>query len=92
MGATKATADGIANVTEGAAPTAGEYVKGYYGVVRNHAYEVEFTGITGLGTPVYNGGETIPWPVEPDETESFISAKINVLSWHLINQSVTLGE
>ncbi len=92
LGATKATADGVANVTEGAAPTAGEYVKGYYGVVRNHAYEVEFTGITGLGTPVYNGGETIPWPVEPDETESFISAKINVLSWHLINQSVTLGE
>lgn len=68
------------------------YVNGYYGVVRNHAYELTFTDISGLGTPVYNGTQDIPWPVEPDMTESFIAAKIKVLAWKWIKKNVILGE
>lgn len=68
------------------------YIKGYYGVVRNHAYELTFTDISGLGTPVYNGTQDIPWPVEPDMTESFIAAKIKVLAWKWIKKDVVLGK
>lgn len=68
------------------------YVMGYYGVVRNHAYELTLTDISGLGTPVYNGTQDIPWPVEPDLTESFIAAKIKVLAWKWIKKDVVLGK
>lgn len=68
------------------------YVKGFYGVVRNHAYELTLTGISGLGTPVYDADETIPYPVEPDLTESFIAAKIKVLAWKWIKKEVILGK
>lgn len=68
------------------------YIKGYYGVVRNHAYELTLTDISGLGTPVFNGTTEIPYPVEPDLTESFIAAKIKVLAWKWIKKDVVLGE
>lgn len=66
------------------------YLPAYYGTVRNHAYQITFSAVKGLGTPVYDPGAIIPEPVKPDDTESFIEAKINVLSWHLIKQDVTL--
>lgn len=66
------------------------YLEAYYGTVRNHAYQITFSAVKGLGTPVYDPEATIPEPVKPDDTESFIEAKINVLSWHLIKQDVTL--
>lgn len=61
-----------------------------YGVVRNHSYVVNVTGITGLGTPVYDGDNEIEEPVTPTDTESFISAQINVLSWRLVSNNVIL--
>ncbi|MBE6302426.1 MAG: hypothetical protein E7089_00630 [Bacteroidales bacterium] len=60
------------------------------GVVRNHSYVFNVTKITGLGTPVYNGNSEIDEPVTPSDTESFISARINVLTWKLVNQNVSL--
>lgn len=66
------------------------YLEAYYGTVRNHAYQITFSAVKGLGTPVYDPEAIIPEPVKPDDTESFIEAKINVLSWHLIKQDVTL--
>lgn len=67
-----------------------EYQEAYYGVVRNHAYDIKFNGVVGLGTPVYNAATTIPEPVTPDFTESYVAAEINVLAWHLVSHEVTL--
>ena len=61
-----------------------------YGVVRNHSYTVNIAGITGLGTPVYDPSNDIEEPVTPTDSESFISAQINVLSWKLVSNNVTL--
>jgi hypothetical protein len=66
------------------------YLPAYYGTVRNHAYQITFSAVKGLGTPVYDELKDIPEPIKPDDTESFIEAQINVLSWHLIKQDVTL--
>ena len=61
-----------------------------YGVVRNHSYGVNVEGITGLGTPVYDGDNNVDSPVTPSETESYIAARINVLTWKLVNSNVVL--
>lgn len=63
---------------------------GEFGVVRNHSYAVNVEGVTGLGTPVYDGDLDIEEPVTPSDTESHIAARINVLSWRLVNSNVTL--
>ncbi len=60
------------------------------GVVRNHSYVITVEGIQGLGTPVYEGDLQVTEPVKPQETESFVAARINVLSWRIVNQNVTL--
>jgi hypothetical protein len=67
-----------------------EYAPAFYGVVRNHAYEITFKGVKGLGTPVYNPETVYPEPVTPENTESYVAAEINVLAWHLVKQTVTL--
>ena len=67
-----------------------EYAPAFYGVVRNHAYEITFSGVQGLGTPVYNPETVYPEPVTPENTESYVAAEINVLAWHLVKQTVTL--
>lgn len=62
------------------------------GMVRNHVYEVTISAITGLGTPVYNPGYIIT-PEEPEEQEALnIAAQINILSWHVVSQDVSLGK
>lgn len=65
-----------------------------YGVIRNHVYQINIDAIKGLGTPVYNpDSETEFDPTTPDEDpETFISARINVLSWKVSTQHVTLGK
>ncbi len=60
------------------------------GVVRNHSYAVNVTDVVGLGTPVYDGDNDVEEPVTPSDTESFIAARINVLTWKLVNQNVIL--
>lgn len=72
------------------APTTWTITPASYGVVRNHSYVINITGIEGLGTPVYDPDQVVFEPEIPAETESFIAAKINVLSWKLVNQNVVL--
>ena len=67
-----------------------EGTTGEFGVVRNHSYAVNVTDIVGLGTPVYDGDSDVEEPVTPSDTESYIAARINVLTWKLVNQNVIL--
>lgn len=62
---------------------------GYYGVVRNHSYRITINTIYGFGTPVYNPDEVID-PVIPKDTETYLAARINVLSWRVVTSSVDL--
>lgn len=73
---------------------------GYYGVVRNHSYQITINSFTGLGAPMdenVGGGdpeEDDPTPDNPiipdpeDIKDAYINATINVLSWHNIQYGV----
>ncbi len=58
--------------------------KGLFGVVRNHLYDVNINSVVGLGTPVYDPDEKIV-PQKPDNDETYIAAKVDVLSWRVAN-------
>lgn len=62
---------------------------GYYGVVRNHSYRITINTMSGFGTPVYAPDEVID-PVIPKDTETYLAARINVLSWRVVPSSVDL--
>lgn len=65
-----------------------EVVEGNYGIVRNNWYSLSVNKITGLGTGV-GGDDDIPVP-DPEEDAYAIDAVLNVLQWHMRNQSVDL--
>lgn len=58
-------------------------------VVRNHVYKITIANIAGFGTPVYNPGDII-YPEKPEENDHYIAAKINILSWRVVNNSYNL--
>ena len=61
------------------------------GIVRNHYYQIDVNTIKGFGTPVYDPtSEFIP--VNPEETQTYLAAKINVISWRIVKQTVDLGK
>lgn len=62
---------------------------GYYGVVRNHSYRITIDTMTGFGTPVYDSSEKIV-PVIPTDTDTYLAARVNVLSWRVVPSSVDL--
>lgn len=62
---------------------------GSLGVVRNHLYDATIKSLTGLGTPVYKPDEII-YPEKPEDDDSFIAAQIEILSWRLVPNDVTL--
>lgn len=66
---------------------------GKYGIVRNHIYEINLKHVYGLGTPVYvpdgGKGEDII-PEKPSDDETYLAAKINILSWRVVNNNATL--
>lgn len=62
---------------------------GYYGVVRNHSYKVNIQEINGFGTPVFDPKKEID-PTLPEEKDIFLAARINVLSWRVVNSNVNL--
>lgn len=64
---------------------------GQYGVVRNHVYKYTIDEVFGLGTPVFDPNIKID-PENPKDKYSYIAAKINILSWHIVNKNVTLGK
>lgn len=68
-----------------------------YGVVRNHYYKINITGVEGLGTPIpptEEGGSEEPIdPETPTDEYSYLAARINVLSWNVVAQDdVVLGK
>ena len=62
---------------------------GSIGVVRNHIYKLNLTAIQGLGTPVVDPTEPII-PEKPSDDNSYLAARINILSWKIVNQDVVL--
>ena len=64
---------------------------GEFGVVRNHVYKVNISGITGYGTPVYNGATGFLTPEKPVDINSFVSAQINILSWRVVANDYPLN-
>lgn len=64
---------------------------GEYGVVRNHSYQVTINSIKGWGTPVYDPSKVIV-PTIPSNEKSYLAAKVNVLSWRVVNSKVDLDQ
>ena len=67
----------------------GDYTEADYGVVRNHWYKLEVTKIANLGHPVYDKDEKIV-PNDEDTKKYYVAAKINILAWKVVKQSVEL--
>ena len=68
---------------------AGTYMEADYGVVRNHWYKLEISKIANLGHGVYDSSEKIV-PDDNDTKKYYVAAKINILSWNVVKQSVEL--
>ena len=69
----------------------GDTKVGYYGVVRNHWYKIALKSLTGYGTPVFDKDKIID-PTMPEDQATYLAAKINVLQWRVVSQSVDLGK
>lgn len=62
-----------------------------YGVVRNHVYQIDIESIKGYGSPVYSGDIGFLKPEYPTVDEaSYVAARINILSWKVVQQSVDI--
>lgn len=61
-----------------------------YGVVRNHVYKINLTGIYGLGTPVIDPGLPINPDRPNDDRPSYIKARINILPWRVVTNNATI--
>lgn len=61
------------------------------GIVRNHWYQVTLNTIVGLGTPVYDETKTID-PTTPEDNDTYLAARVNVLQWRVVSQTVDLGK
>ena len=62
-----------------------------YGVVRNHSYQVEISSIKGFGTPVYDPDSEVT-PTLPSDDQTYLAAKISVLSWRVVSSKVNLDK
>lgn len=60
---------------------------GYFGVVRNHIYNVKVNKLSGIGTPVWDPNEDI-YPERPTPEGNNISAQVKVLMWRMVSQDV----
>lgn len=63
-----------------------------YGVVRNHVYQIDINKISGYGSPVYGEVSFIKPEYPETYNDSFVAAKINVLSWKVVKQTVNVGQ
>lgn len=61
------------------------------GIVRNHWYQVTLNKIKGLGTPVYKADKIID-PTTPEDNDTYLAARVNVLQWRVVSQTVDLGK
>lgn len=77
-----------------------KHISGADAVIRNHFYQLVVQEVKGLGTPgnnpdpddPENPDPEIPEPVDPTDEETYISAKVNVLSWRIFTNNVILGK
>lgn len=60
-----------------------------YGVVRNHHYVVTVSKLDKLGMGIFDPDEVII-PGEKDDEIYYIAARIDILSWKVVNQNVEL--
>lgn len=63
--------------------------EGFYGVVRNHWYNVSLNSFSRVGHGVFNPDEALV-PGEPEDPLYYLGVNINVLSWKIVNQNVDL--
>lgn len=67
-------------------------VEGYYGVVRNHWYKLSIEELTKPGHGVWEPEHKVEVliPDDPKSKSYYLGARINILSWKIVNQSVKL--
>lgn len=66
--------------------------EGEFGVVRNHWYDIEVTGLMSMGYGVFDPSEGSTETLRPKPTTDTyaLGARIKILSWKLVKQSVVL--
>lgn len=66
-------------------------VDGYFGVVRNHWYQLKINSFKKVGHLVFDPDtDTTPIiPEDPEDPMYYVGAKINILSWKVVSQTVT---
>ena len=55
---------------------------GRYGVVRNHLYKINITKVTSAGHPT----PVAPTDESNDKVDTYVSANITVMPWHVVTQ------
>ena len=60
----------------------------FEGVIRNHIYDLTLNSISGVGTPIFDPEDVIIPETPGDETLWYLGAKVNVLKWRLVGQTV----
>lgn len=65
---------------------------GRYGVLRNNWYDLDITDVSRLGAATPDELDVKNDPTPDDNLKSYISVKINVLSWAKRKQSAILGQ
>lgn len=73
------------------AVTGGTIPEAKYGIVRNHTYVVTVNELENIGKGIFDEDETIvPGKDDDDKETYYVGAKINILSWKIVSQSVDL--
>ncbi len=67
----------------------GALAEGNYGVVRNHFYNIDITGITRIGHGIFDEEEVIV-PDPEDSPEYYLTTHVNVLPWQQKELHVSL--
>lgn len=65
---------------------------GRYGVLRNNWYDLDITDVSRLGAATPEELDVKNDPTPDDNLKSYISVKINVLSWAKRTQGAILGQ
>ena len=63
---------------------------GYWGIVRNHIYNINLKKIEGLGTPVFNPDQVFD-PQHPVTDDNVISAEVRILQWRVVSQDYEIS-
>lgn len=68
-----------------------QYLTGNYGIVRNHSYNLNINGISGLGVGIDDPTHEIVLPT--NTMRYYVKMTLNVLSWRVVhNQDVNLNK